>query len=89
MTGHTAWDDESALVISFLNSGLSFLNILPRYFKIKVVNLIFYHTKLKDDYLKIIKDTGFKVKILSEDKDISKRQYQGIPLESLKIEAIK
>jgi len=44
---------------------------------------------LKDDYLKIIKDTGFKVKILSEDKDISKRQYQGIPLESLKIEAIK
>jgi len=44
---------------------------------------------LKDDSLKIIKDTGFKVKILSEDKDISKRQYQGIPLESLKIEAIK
>lgn len=44
---------------------------------------------LKDDYLKIIKDTGFKVKILSEDKDISKRQYQGISLESLKIEATK
>ncbi len=44
---------------------------------------------LKDDYLKVIKDAGFKVKILSEDKDISKRQYQGIPLESLKVEAIK
>ena len=44
---------------------------------------------LKDDYLKIIKDTGFEVRILSEDKDISKRQYQGIPLESLKVEAKK
>lgn len=44
---------------------------------------------LKDDYLQIIKDTGFGVKILSEDKDISKRQYQGIPLESLKVEAKK
>lgn len=44
---------------------------------------------LKDDYLKIIKDAGFEVRILSEDKDISKRQYQGIPLESLKVEARK
>lgn len=44
---------------------------------------------LRDDYLDIIKKAGFEVKILSEDKDISKRQYQGIPLESLKIEAIK
>lgn len=44
---------------------------------------------LKDDYLEKIKRAGFEVKILSEDKDISKRQYQGIPLESLKIEAIK
>ncbi|MFH1188188.1 MAG: arsenite methyltransferase [bacterium] len=44
---------------------------------------------LKEDYLKIIKDAGFEVKILSEDKDISKSQYQGIPLESLKIEAVK
>ena len=44
---------------------------------------------LKDKYLKLIKDAGFKVKILSEDKDISKRQYQNIPLESLKIEAYK
>lgn len=44
---------------------------------------------LKDDYLQIIKDAGFEVRILSEDKDISKRQYQGIPLESLKVEAKK
>lgn len=44
---------------------------------------------LRDDYLDIIKKAGFEVKILSEDKDISKRQYQGIPLESLKIEATK
>ncbi len=44
---------------------------------------------LKEDYLMKIKSAGFKVKILSEDKKISKKQYQGIPLESLKIEAIK
>jgi len=44
---------------------------------------------LKDIYLKIVEDAGFKVKVLSEDQEISKRQYQGIPLESLKIEAIK
>lgn len=44
---------------------------------------------LKDEYLDIIKKAGFEVKILSEDKDISKRQYQGIPLESLKIEVRK
>lgn len=44
---------------------------------------------LKNDYLKIIEDAGFAVKILSEDKEISKSQYQGIPLESLKVEATK
>jgi len=44
---------------------------------------------LRDDYLKIIEDAGFSVNILGEDKDISKRQYQGIPLESLKVEAKK
>ena len=44
---------------------------------------------LKKDYLKIISDAGFKVKILSEDTDISKQQYNGIPLESLKIMAYK
>jgi len=44
---------------------------------------------LRDEYLKIIKDSGFMVKVLSEDKDISKRQYQGILLESLKVKAKK
>jgi SAM-dependent methyltransferase len=44
---------------------------------------------LKDDYLSKIKQSGLEVKILSEDKNISERQYQGIELESLKLEAIK
>ena len=44
---------------------------------------------LKVDYIKSAEDAGLKVKILSEDKDISKRQYYGKPLESLKIEATK
>jgi len=44
---------------------------------------------LKDDYIKIVKDVGFQVKILNENKSISKEQYQGIPLESLLLEGIK
>lgn len=44
---------------------------------------------LRDEYLKIVESVGFEVNILFEDKDISKRQYHGIPLESLRIEAIK
>jgi arsenite methyltransferase len=44
---------------------------------------------LKNDYLKKIKNAGFAVTILSENKKISKEQYQGIALESLTIEAIK
>ncbi|PIU78699.1 MAG: arsenite S-adenosylmethyltransferase [Candidatus Moranbacteria bacterium CG_4_10_14_3_um_filter_44_15] len=44
---------------------------------------------LRDDYIEKIKKAGFEVEILSEDKDISKKQYQGIPLESLKIKATK
>jgi len=43
----------------------------------------------KKEYTELIKNAGFKLNILSEDKDISKRQYQGIALESIKIEAIK
>jgi len=42
---------------------------------------------LKEDYLKKLRDAGFTVKILSENYEISKKQYQGIPLESLEIEA--
>jgi len=44
---------------------------------------------LKDEYIKLIQNAGFKVKVLAEDKGISKRQYNGIKLESLKIEATK
>lgn len=44
---------------------------------------------LKEDYLNKIKDAGFDVKILFENKEISKKQYNGIALESLIIEAVK
>jgi len=44
---------------------------------------------LKDEYIDKIKKIGFKVKILSEDKGISKKQYQGMPVESIKIMAYK
>ena len=44
---------------------------------------------LKEDYLKKIKNAGLKAKILSEDKEISKKQYNGIALESLKLEITK
>lgn len=44
---------------------------------------------LKDEYLKIIKNADFSYNILDEDKDISKRQYQGINLESIKVELYK
>jgi len=44
---------------------------------------------LKDNYLKIIKDAGLDVKVLSEDKDISKKQYHNMPLESLSVELVK
>jgi len=44
---------------------------------------------LKKDYLNIISNTGFYYNILGEDKEISKRQYKGINLESLKVELFK
>ncbi len=44
---------------------------------------------LKDNYLKIIEDAGFIANVLAEDKGISKQQYQGLPVESLKVEAVK
>ena len=44
---------------------------------------------LKKEYLKLIKNAGFKVKILFEDKKISKRQYDGFPIESVKVAAVK
>jgi arsenite methyltransferase len=43
----------------------------------------------KQDYIKKIEKAGFKVNILDEDKSISKKQYSGIALESIKLECIK
>jgi arsenite methyltransferase len=43
----------------------------------------------KEDYIGKIENVGFKVNILSENKEISKQQYQGIALESIGIEAVK
>jgi ubiquinone/menaquinone biosynthesis C-methylase UbiE len=44
---------------------------------------------LKEDYLNKIKNAGFKVRILYENKRISKEQYNGIALESLMVELTK
>ncbi|MFA5318425.1 MAG: arsenite methyltransferase [Patescibacteria group bacterium] len=44
---------------------------------------------LKEDYINKLKSAGFKVNELKENKDISKQQYQGLPLESLTFEAVK
>ncbi len=44
---------------------------------------------LKEDYLNKIRGAGFKVRILYENKRISKEQYSGIALESLMVELIK
>ncbi len=42
---------------------------------------------LKEEYLKLLKRAGFSVEILAEDSDISRRQYGGLPVESLKLKA--
>lgn len=42
---------------------------------------------LKEEYLKLLKKAGFSVEILAEDPNISKRQYGGLPVESLKLKA--
>ncbi len=44
---------------------------------------------LRNDYIRKIRAAGFKVKIQEEDKQISERQYSGMPLESLKLTAYK
>lgn len=44
---------------------------------------------LKEEYLNIIDQAGFRYNILNEDKEISKTQYNGINLESLKVEIYK
>lgn len=42
---------------------------------------------LKEEYLSLLKKAGFSVEILDEDSDISKRNYRGLPVESLKLKA--
>ena len=44
---------------------------------------------LKEDYIDKMRQAGFKVKIIAEDKEISETQYGGIALESLKVDATK
>jgi ubiquinone/menaquinone biosynthesis C-methylase UbiE len=44
---------------------------------------------LKQDYLDKMKQAGFKVNVISEDKEISETQYNGLALESIKIEVTK
>lgn len=44
---------------------------------------------LKEDYLNIARKAGFGITVLKENKEISKQQYQGIPLESLMVELTK
>jgi len=44
---------------------------------------------LRDDYIEIVKQAGFEINILGENKEISKKQYEGLPLESLALEAVK
>jgi len=44
---------------------------------------------LKDDYISKMEKAGFAVEVLAEDRDISKKQYSGMPLESLKVKAVK
>lgn len=44
---------------------------------------------IKEDYLNIISNSGFNYNMLHEDKEISKKQYKGINLESLKVELFK
>ncbi len=44
---------------------------------------------LRDDYLGKIKGAGFSVKVLHENTEISKQQYNGMPVESIMVELTK
>jgi SAM-dependent methyltransferase len=44
---------------------------------------------LRDNYISIIRKIGFDFKIISENKDISKKQYKNLPVESLSLEITK
>ncbi|MGD6934090.1 MAG: arsenite methyltransferase [Candidatus Bathyarchaeia archaeon] len=43
----------------------------------------------REEYLSKLQQAGFKVNVLSEDKELSKTQYNALPIESIKIEATK
>lgn len=43
----------------------------------------------KEDYISKMRNIGFKLTILNENKDVSKQQYKGIALESLMVELTK
>jgi len=43
----------------------------------------------KDEYLVTLKHAGFRVNIIAEDNELSKTQYNELPIESIKIEATK
>jgi arsenite methyltransferase len=40
---------------------------------------------LRDDYIAVAREAGFDVEVLGENKNISKEQYKGVDLESLKL----
>lgn len=42
---------------------------------------------LKADYLNLLNKIGFSVEILSEDADVNKKQYKGLPVVSLRLKA--
>lgn len=44
---------------------------------------------LREEYLELISSSGFAVRILSEDTSLSKKQYHGLLIESLRFEAKK
>lgn len=44
---------------------------------------------LKEEYLDKIRDAGFLIGTIAEDADIGKRQYQGMPVESIKVVGVK
>jgi len=43
----------------------------------------------RDEYLSLIEKLGFVVSVLKENRDISKEQYRGMPLESITVQATK
>lgn len=44
---------------------------------------------LRDDYLELLRDAGFHLDRVSDDIGIAERQYRDLPVESLKIVAVK